>query len=319
MKAYCHFLKLLRDQWIEDWSFLICTVFVQLLLKLWIRSLTVVEVDVYRTIVRAYRVLFINFCNYFPSSFLLVHFNISFDRCSCTESLEIFYSYMSLVHCTMWQGHNNEKNIFPFPPKAKIETIQEISIMGIKTCCYSLNGKKKIVVKQNSSTELPVKCYLITKNLIHLAKNRVCFRTKRRGIKKGRITVQRTPGDFWYLIRRNGAPSRNRKSFVNHRRFITALAEEKRFISRDTSARWEIISSRPNNILAAKLAAFEFQLEHSRYAETPPWKGIVTFLFSLSSSVSLSLFLSSPPFSFLWSRHPSLRATWLPLENVLQF
>lgn len=152
--------------------------------------------------------------------------------------------------------------------------------------------KKKIVVKQNSSAELPVKYYLITKNLIHLAKNRVCFRTKRRGIKKGRITVQRTPGDFWYLIRRNGAPSRNRKSFVNHRRFITALAEEKRFISRDTSARWEIISSRPNNILAAKLAAFEFQLEHSRYAETPPWKGIVTFLFSLSSSVSLSL---SPP------------------------
>lgn len=143
MKAYCHFLKLLRDQWIEDWSFLICTVFVQLLLKLWIRSLTVAEVDVYRIIVRAYRVLFINFCNYFPSSFLLVHFNISFDRCSCTESLEMFYSYMSLVHCTMWQGHNNEKNIFPFSPKAKIETIQEISIMGIKTCCYSLNGKKK--------------------------------------------------------------------------------------------------------------------------------------------------------------------------------
>lgn len=49
--------------------------------------------------------------------------------------------------------------------------------------------------------------------------------------------------------------------------------------------------------LAAKLAAFEFQLEHSRYAETmPPWRGIVTFLFSLSSSVSLPF--SLPPLSF---------------------
>lgn len=149
----------------------ICTVFVQLLLKLWIRSLTVVEVDVYRTIVRAqsYRILFINFCNYFPASFYLctlIYYSID----ALIRKVQKCFIHICRQFIVPYGGDIITKKYFPFSSKAKIETIQEISsnIGNKKRTVISLNEKKK-KQSNNSSAKLPIKCYLITKNLTHVA------------------------------------------------------------------------------------------------------------------------------------------------------
>lgn len=129
--------------------------------------------------------------------------------------------------------------------------------------------------------------------------------SKKRGIKK----TNNSTANAWKFLIFNSKERRasNRKSFVNHRRFITALAEEKRFISRDTSARWEIISSRPNNICPPNLLLLNFNSSIVVMRKRRHGGGSLLFFFH---SLPLSLSLLFPlPLSFLWSRHPSLRAT----------
>lgn len=118
--------------------------------------------------------------------------------------------------------------------------------------------------------------------------------SKRRGIKK---TNNGTANAWKFLIfnSKEWRASRNRKSFVNHRRFITALAEEKRFISRDTSARWEIISSRPNNICPPNLLLLNFNSSIVVMRKHRHGGGSLLFFFH---SLPLSLSLISPPPQF---------------------
>lgn len=129
--------------------------------------------------------------------------------------------------------------------------------------------------------------------------------SKKRGIKK---TNNSTANAWKFLIfnSKERRASRNRKSFVNHRRFITALAEEKRFISRDTSARWEIISSRPNNICPPNLLLLNFNSSIVVMRKRRHGGGSLLFFFhSLPLSLSLS-YSPSPLVSFGHGIRPSV-------------
>lgn len=80
----------------------------------------------------------------------------------------MFYSYMSLVHRTMWQEHDIKK-IFSF--KTKKETIQKILSNNSNKKRAFVSLKKK---KSNNSSELSIKILFNKEKFNH--RNWVCFR-----------------------------------------------------------------------------------------------------------------------------------------------
>lgn len=103
----------------------------------------------------------------------------------------MFYSYMSLVHRTMWQEHDIKKI---FSSKTKKETIQKILSNNSNKKRAFVSLKKK---KSNNSSELSIKI-LFNKEKFNPPQLGLFSKRRERkeeGLKR-QITVQRTPRDF---------------------------------------------------------------------------------------------------------------------------